>query len=47
MNKGFAIGPRDFEAALVNAIQHAGYRVRFQDIRPRKVPGTLTGFGRL
>ena len=46
VNKGFRIDPRDFEAALVNAVQHAGYRLRFRDIRPRPVPGTLSGFGR-
>ena len=47
VNKGFRIDPRDFEVALVNAVQHAGYRLRFRDIRPKRVNGTLTGWGRV
>lgn len=44
VNSPFEIGLRQFEAAFVNAVQHAGFRLRFQNIRPRKNPNTDTGF---
>ena len=46
MNFAFRIEPRDFESALVNAVQHTGHRLRFRNMRPQKVAGTKTGYGR-
>lgn len=30
---GFAIDPKDFEVALVNAVEHAGFRIRYRNLR--------------
>ena len=38
------VDPRDFEAALVNAVEHSGYRLRFRDFRPKPDPTTVTGW---
>ena len=45
VNFPFTVEPRDFEAAFVNAVQHAGYRLRFGGLRPQRKEGTLTGWG--
>lgn len=42
----FMVDPRDFEAALVNAVQHSGYRLRFRNIRPVPSNTTETGWMR-
>jgi hypothetical protein len=36
---------RDFEAALVNAVDHAGYRTPFRGYGPTPENGTETGYG--
>ena len=40
------VDPRIFEAALVNAVQHAGHRLRFRNMRPRPDNTTETGWTR-
>ena len=44
VNFPFVVEERDFEAAFVNAVQHAGYRLRFGHLRPRRANGTKTGW---
>ena len=41
----FIIEPHDFEVALVNAVQHAGHRLRYRGYRPQRREGTATGWG--
>ncbi len=43
MNYPFTVDPRDFEAALVNAVNHAGHRLRWRDQQPRCVYGRGLG----
>lgn len=38
------VGLRDFEAALVNAVDHAGYRIRFRGMKPHRDNSTATGW---
>ncbi len=40
----FTIDPLEFEIALVNAVQHSGYRLRFRNQRPHRDNSTLTGW---
>ena len=40
------VPPRVFEAALVNAVQHSGYRLRFRNMRPHRDNSTETGWAR-
>ena len=44
VNYPFTVDPRDFEAAFVNAAQHAGYRTRFRGNRPHRDNTTVTGW---
>ena len=44
VNYPFRIEPHAFEVALVNAVQHAGYRLRYRGMRPRPANGTKTGW---
>ena len=41
---GLEVDPRDFEAAIVNAVNHAGYRVVFRNIKPTRSNTTKTGW---
>ena len=40
----FAVDPLDFEAALVAAVDHTGYRLRYRNVGPHKDPSTKTGW---
>jgi hypothetical protein len=44
VNYPFTVDIQDFEAALVNAVQHAGYRLRYRNIRPVRDNSTKTGW---
>ena len=38
------VSVRDFEAALVNALEHAGHRTRFRGIVPQRDASSETGW---
>jgi hypothetical protein len=44
VNFPFTVEPLLFEAALVNAVQHTGHRLRFRNIRPVADNSTATGW---
>ena len=44
INFPFIIELDTFEVALVNAVQHAGYRLRYRNMRPRRDNSTKTGW---
>jgi hypothetical protein len=44
MNYMIDVDLRDFEAALVNAVEHSGHRTRFRNFHPVRNNATETGW---
>jgi hypothetical protein len=44
MNYMIDVNLRDFEAALVNAVEHSGHRIRFRNFHPVPNNATETGW---